>query len=69
MASIHRLIIAESWQVSAGSDADETSSSRWFWGSSPEFCWLKEPGKSSVAMTAAAVVAAWRVGLDRQRTA
>jgi len=69
MASIHRLIIAESWQVSAGSDADETFSSRWFWESSPEFCWPKEPGKSSVAMTAAAIVAAWRVGLDRQRTA
>ena len=68
MASIHRWIIAESWQVSAGSGADETSSSQWFWGSSPEFCWLKELGKSSAAMTAAAV-AAWCVGLDRQRTA
>jgi len=65
MASIHRLIIAESWQVSAGSGADETFSLRWFWGSSPEFCfvlcWPKERGKSSVAMTAAAIVAAWRV--------
>jgi hypothetical protein len=68
MASIHPLIIAESWQVSAGSGADETFSLRWFWESSPEFCWPREPGKSSVAMTAA-IAAAWRVGLDRQRTA
>ena len=58
MASIHLLIIAESWQVSAGSGADETFSWQWFWGSSPEFCWPKEPGKSSVAMIAA-IVAAW----------